>query len=342
MRRPGTAGCATRFGHYGYGQGLRCQAVILSAEAKKRLRWFEHFDGNGRNASRTCRYFGISRQTFYRWKRRYDRHALATLEKRSSRPRRVRRPQWTHEQVMAVLELRAEFPRWGKYKLQVLLRKRGVELSASTVGRILRELKARGRLVEQKKGARPFARARRIARPYAVRKPREYAVKQPGDLVQLDTMDLRPVPGTSLKQFTARDVISRWDVLGCAERATAITAQRFLGEVLERMPFKVRAVQIDGGSEFKADFELACKARRLKLFVLPPRSPKLNGHVERSNGSHRHEFHEVYELPHTVDAMTRELRRWENVYNTVRPHQALGYLTPREFLRQLPKRASGP
>jgi transposase-like protein len=42
---------------------------------------------NGRNAARTCRHFGISRQTFYRWKRRFDRHDLTTLEERSHRPR---------------------------------------------------------------------------------------------------------------------------------------------------------------------------------------------------------------------------------------------------------------
>ncbi len=98
------------------------------------------------------------------------------------------------------------------------------------------------------------------------------------------------------------------------------------------MPFPVRAIQVDGGSEFMADFELACQRAGLRLFVLPPRSPKLNGHVERANRTHAEEFWECYdgdlELPTTRTA----LRAWEDVYNTVRPHQALGYLTPAQFL----------
>jgi hypothetical protein len=43
------------------------------------------------------------------------------------------------------------------------------------------------------------------------------------------------------------------------------------------MPFPIRALQIDGGPEFAAEFEQACQQRGLHLFVLPPRSPKLNG-----------------------------------------------------------------
>src|SRR6516164_9619385 len=52
------------------------------------------------------------------------------------------------------------------------------------------------------------------------------------------------------------------------------------------MPFPIRALQVDGGSEFAAEFEQACQQRGLYLFVLPPRSPKLNGAVERANRTH--------------------------------------------------------
>ena len=70
-------------------------AAELSREARKRLQWFDHYQAHGRNAALTCRYFGISRQTFYRWKRRYDPQALTTLEHRSHQPHRRRRPTWT-------------------------------------------------------------------------------------------------------------------------------------------------------------------------------------------------------------------------------------------------------
>jgi len=57
------------------------------------------------------------------------------------------------------------------------------------------------------------ARKRQRQRPYAVRKPREYVARWPGDIVEVDTLDVRPLAGVILKHFTARDIISRWDVL---------------------------------------------------------------------------------------------------------------------------------
>ena len=80
---------------------------------------------------------------------------------------------------------------------------------------------------------------------------------EPGDLVQVDTLDVRPLPGVILKHFTARDVASRWDVVEVRTRATANTTTDFLTALQARMPFPVRAIQVDGGSEFQADFEQA-------------------------------------------------------------------------------------
>ncbi len=56
-----------------------------SPGAAKRLRWFDHY-ARFENARLTCRYFGISAQTFYRWKRRFDPYDLSTLEEGSRRP----------------------------------------------------------------------------------------------------------------------------------------------------------------------------------------------------------------------------------------------------------------
>src|SRR4030042_1074200 len=93
---------------------------------------------------------------------------------------------------------------------------------------------------------------RRHKRPYATRKPRDYVAKVPGDLVEVDTADIRLLPGEVYKHFGARDVIGRWDVLDVHHRATGQTAASFLDAIRERMPFPVRAIQVDGGSEFQA------------------------------------------------------------------------------------------
>jgi transposase InsO family protein len=306
-------------------------AAELGQEAQKRLRWFDYYRAHGRNAALTCRYFGVGRQTFYRGKRRDDPQNLSTLEDRSHQPHHRRHPTWTAELAERVLGLRRQYPRWGKDKLAVLLRREGRSVSASRVGRILSRLKARGVLIEP---PTIHLKVRRRPRPYARRKPRDYRPQAPGDLVEVDRLELRPLPGVTLKQFTARDVVSRWHVLEAHTRATATLAAGFLDTLRARLPFPLRALQVDGGSEFAAPFEEACRERGLELFLLPPRSPKLNGHVERANRTPTEEFYEITPSTFELAALNRELRAWEHTYNTVRPHQALGYLTPAQFLAQ--------
>ena len=145
-------------------------------------------------------------------------------------------------------------PWFGKDKIAVLLRRRGWKVSASAVGRILADAKRRGVLREPPRPGVARRKPRPI-RPYAVRKPSAYRPTRPGDLVQIDTLDVRPAPGVILKHFMARDVVSRCDVLQVGTQATSASAARFLEAVVARMPFPVRAIQVDGGSEFQGAFE---------------------------------------------------------------------------------------
>jgi transposase InsO family protein len=235
--------------------------------------------------------------------------------------------------VDIVRQLRSKHPRWGKDKLVVLLRHQGLTVSVSMVGRILTRLRNTGQL-RQPDLHDPWIVRRTQIRPYAIRKPKDYVPRVPGDLVQIDSADVRLLPGSAhwYKHFSARDVVSRWDVLGVYGRATAITARDFLDAVIERMPGPVRAIQVDGGSEFKAEFEEACREKGLHLFVLPPRSPKLNGCVERAQRTHKEEFYQLLDPPDTLEELRRLLLAHELCYNTVRPHQALGQLTPQQWL----------
>ena len=307
----------------------------LGKAARQRLQWMLFYYFNGKNVARTCRHFGISRQTFYRWKRRFDRHDLATLEGHSHRPRKVRQPTWTAQLAERVLALRKQYPRWGKDKLAVLLRREKHIVSTSMVGRILADLKRRGALHEAPRAAVLRHERRKLRnRPWAVRKPKYWRIEQPGDLVEIDTKELRLRRGVILKHFSARDVISRWDVVEVHGRATSLAAAHFLDTLLDRLPFRPGALQVDGGSEFAAEFEQACQQKEIPLFVLPPKSPKLNAHVERSHRTHNEEFYQVQADSVELVRLNQQLRRWEHIYNRVRPHQSLAYLTPLEFLRR--------
>ena len=76
--------------------------IDLSKEAQVRLSWFDYYRNHQHNACLTCRHFGISPQTFYRWQRRYDPHHRKTLKTHSCRPKRVRQLTYTLAQIEAV------------------------------------------------------------------------------------------------------------------------------------------------------------------------------------------------------------------------------------------------
>lgn len=308
------------------------KAPRLSREVKHRLEVIRWCEAHGGNVALTARHYGHSRSTVYAWLKRHTQQGLRGLENRSRRPHRVRQPLWTELLVETVCKLREAHPRWGKDKLVMLVRDKGFSVSVSMVGRILSYLKKKGR-IRTPDLRDPWMGSRSHPRPYAVRKPRDYIPRAPGDLVQIDSADVRlDTAGHWYKHFSARDVISRWDVLGVYSRATAATARDFLDAVIERMPGPVRAIQVDGGSEFKAEFEEACREKGLQLFVLPPRSPKLNGCVERAQRTHKEEFYQMLDPPDSLEELRRLLLGQELCYNTVRPHQALGQLTPQQWL----------
>jgi hypothetical protein len=105
---------------------------------------------------------------FIAGQRRYDPLDLTTLEERSHCPHHRRQPTWSFHLAEKVLTLRL-FPRWGKDKLAVLLRKQNIAISTSMLGRILTSLKRQGRLMEPPRTDVPGSRRALRPRPYAVR-----------------------------------------------------------------------------------------------------------------------------------------------------------------------------
>lgn len=272
---------------------------------------------------------GVPRSTLYRWEK--------APQPKSRRPQRPRKPAWSPALVQAVEALRADNPMWGKRKLGWLLRREGFAVSVSTVGRILRHLVQRGVLtpvptLRRKPGGRRF---RRLGKRHAKRLPKGLKPTRPGEIVQLDTLFISLAPGHSHKHFTAYDPVAKWTVGGVASRATANRAASFLDKLIADMPFKVDGIQVDGGSEFMADFEQACEARNLALYVLPPKRPQLNGAVERCNGAWRYEFYAVHELPHRLDELQPFVDAFAYRFNHNRPHDALDGMTPADYLKSL-------
>ena len=99
-------------------------------------------------------------------------------------------------------------------------------------------------------------------------------------------------------------------------------------------PYPIKSVQVDGGSEFMAEFETECERLKLKLEVLPPSKPTYNGGMERANRTFREDFYDEPEvLADSIGALRFDHKNAVKKYNTYRSHFALNVQTPMEYIR---------
>lgn len=282
---------------------------------------------------------GISRATYYRHKR-----ILKDLERGinppSKKPRNLNKPKWGEAHKQLVLKIRRENPTYGKAKIAVILKRdHGQTISESTVGRILKSLKARGLVIRSASALR--AKRKRVFRKHA--KPWEYKKYDTmvlGERVQVDHMTVTK-NGTVVKHFQAWERISKYMDAAVYSNANSSSAKRFLLELVRNAPFPILSIQVDGGSEFMKEFEEACAELKIPLIVLPPSKPQYNGGVERGNRTFREEF---YNLPSLLEDSVRgihaELQKALAKYNTYRPHFNLKGLTPMEYIKTILPEAS--
>ena len=140
-------------------------------------------------------------------------------------------------------------------------------------------------------------------------------------------------------EFSAIDPTTRIKQSYCYATPSSKNAKDFLiNHLIPTLPFNIKSIQVDGGSEFRKYFEEACKELNIPLFVLPPYSPKYNGRIERSNRTIREEFYNNKKL--LENCITRadyndKLKEYIDKYNNYRPHQALDFKTPMEYYLEL-------
>jgi putative transposase len=298
-------------------------------EARRRLKIIQWCEERGGKVRLTARYHGLSPDTVSRWLRAYRDRGVPGLEPRTRRPRRVRQPTTPTDVVLRIQELRERHPRWGREKLHRLLLQEGIAVSPKTIDRTIARLKARGALREPLRLRKPSQR--RQERP---RRPRDLVVDAPGVLVQLDTKVVALGAAQAAYEFAGVDYFTRKRVVSMAASLKSREGAAFLRRLSTTFPFPVQAVQSDGGPEFMAEFtDTACELG-IAQYVNRPNYPQGNGRVERAFRTDEEEFYQVEELPAEIRGMEAALQRWNRIYETVRPHQALGYLTPDQFYQR--------
>jgi transposase len=91
------------------------------------------------NVSATCRYFGITRQAYYTWRRRYEEQGLNGLRERSRRPRSS--PNATKADVVGKIVYLRQHYHFGPHKIAMYLKRyHDVQISLSGIWRILKRL----------------------------------------------------------------------------------------------------------------------------------------------------------------------------------------------------------
>ena len=173
-----------------------------------------------------------------------------------------------------------------------------------------------------------------------VRRPRKpkpiwirYAKALPGERAQMDLMYL---PQRRF-QLTLVDDCSRVLATTVLTQRTTAAVCRVLPHLLHSLPFPLRCIQTDNGSEFGRAFTLLLRRLGIRHTRIRPRSPHLNGKVERVQRTVREEYWDGVGAGPLED-WERELQDYVRFYNRTRQHSALGYAAPMTYaLQRLPR-----
>lgn len=308
--------------------------LIREQVIRQRLNWFRKAQELG-SITDACVFFGISRKTYYKWRTRY----VASQGDRLSLADRSRRPHTHPRQVGTRMARRLR--RWrrrtgyGPRRLRWHLLRTGLRGVPSVYG-IHRVLQRAGLLTRHR--SRPKHQQR-------------YVMPRPGDCVQVD---IKYVPyrveGRRVYQYTALDDCTRLRVVRFFPELTNSAGLAFLTALRGAFPFQIAMVQTDNDATFTNwytgapktapdtavrlhPFTLACEAAGIRHRTIRPRSPHLNGKVERSHRIDEEEFYRGRRCRSVAELRTRH-RRFNQFYNTARPHGGHNGLTPLERLRQ--------
>ena len=273
----------------------------------------------GKSISDTCTIFGVSRQTWYKWKRRYNVYGIDGLKNRSKRPHNIKNVKITKELEKIILEMRLN-NRFGPMRIRFRLkRKYGVNLGTKTIYNLLKRHNLNLLSIKIK------------------RKYKRFEMKHPNELVQMDTKGPFYLKGSQNKNYfihviddCSRKVVSKWCNRRNSEKALLV-----LKEWVE-LHGKPMKVMHDGGKEFTSNkFKNYLRFHGIKDKQIPKGYPQEQGKVEAYNKIVIAEFLQVEELIDTKDGIEK-YELFVKSYNYEREHGGINGMTPSEkFMKSL-------
>jgi transposase InsO family protein len=236
----------------------------------------EFAEGIG-SVTKACREFDVPRSSFYRWKAAFALEGVQGLRKK--RPVAWRHPrQLSPETIDKILHLRRQYHLGPQRITWYLERYHGIKTSCSTVYRTL-----------IRNGVPRLSRevGRRAVHT------RRYSKQVPGHHIQVDVtfLWLKDAQGRKVRrfQYTAIDDATRIRALKVYQRHTQKSAIDFADYFIEKFPFRIHTVRTDRGHEFQSLFHWHVEDKGIRHVYIKPRSPQLNGKVERSHRTDKEE-----------------------------------------------------
>jgi len=305
----------------------------LSDPAAFRLHVLTHYYRYGYKSAVDA--FGVKKSTLYDWRRVYELSGKKpfSLVPRSTRPHKTRIMTTDYRLVEFIKSMRKEYGNVGSNIIKPFLDEYAREvntdpISKSTIEKLIkrRHLTFEKRVKYKKKTKYSKLRTRKSPK-----------VKRPG-FVQMDSIILYVNKQRHLF-MSVIDIYTKYALVVKVNSLSSLSAKKVFAHFKEESPTSIHTLQTDNGSEFLAHFHKYLEETNIKHLFIYPRLVKVNGVVERFNRTIQEEcIKRSDELYYDTNKFEKKLTKYLYWYNYQRPHYALGYMSPMQFINSnIPK-----
>ena len=306
---------------------------MITEQAKERCRILAFWEKYGDLATKEA--FKVSRPTLFRWQSALlsGGGRLESLNKKSTAPKNKRKRVVPNEVRDFILKERKYDPHLSKDKLAKLMKEdRVAELSPSTVGRMLGDLKKQG-VLPKKVRLSYYAKSGTFREQVKIKRKKLRSKGHAGGLVKADSI-VRFHNGIKRYIVTALDREKKFAFAYAYKNHSSDAATDFMKKFKNIAPISLTHVQTDNGSEFAKHFEVYLEKNKIVHFHTYPRCPKQNSEIERFNRTLSDAFIQQNRqlLAYDIDAFNDALMNWLLWYNTRRPHWSLGLISPLRYI----------
>lgn len=312
---------------------MKLISADLSDPAKFRLHVLDHYYKYGWKSASDA--FGVSKSTLYDWKRSFESSGRkpTSLVPQSTRPHKTRVMTTDHRLVEFIKQMRVDYGNVGKEIIKPFLDEYAAGIGIDSIGKttIAKIIKRKGFTFEER------VKATRKTKYSRLRIKRSPKTNKPG-YIQMDSIIVY-INNERYLFMSVIDIFTKYALVKRVNTLSSVKARETLKAYQETDPTMIHTVQTDNGSEFLANFHKYLEEHNIEHKFIYPRLCKVNGVVERFNRTVQEEFikrnDEIY---YDIDKFEDKLTKYLYWYNNKRPHHALGYVSPMQFINNsIPK-----